>query len=340
MSNATAVLLVVLYQLGPAVFLAGWYDMFLGPQLQDFGRLRAEGKGNAKESVLIVGPWAHGASGEINYGPDAGMDQVAGPAQTIAWFDRWLQDADNEVKNWPRVKIFVMGDNVWRDENEWPLARTVYTNYYLHSAGKANTRAGDGALSPAVPPAGEPSDRFDYDPMNPVPTLGGNNLGLNLHAHDQAKLEDRSDVLCYTSPPLTTDLEVTGPISAVLFAASDAKDTDFTVMLVDVYPDGKAINIQDGVVRAMYRLNDPNRPTPLVPGAIEEYQLDLWATANVFKAGHRLRVEVSSSNFPRFNRNLNTGEPVTGAYRAVVAHQTIVHDPEHPSHIVLPVIPR
>jgi hypothetical protein len=327
----------------PAVFVAGWYDMFLGPQLKDFNRLLREGGGRAPRSILIVGPWGHGMSkgdGSVKFGGEIKQRKVLGPAHYLAWFDYWLKGEENGVAEWPKVKIFVMGENVWRDENEWPLARTQYTNYYLRSGGKANTRSGDGALSAEAPAASEPADRFSYDPLNPVPTRGGNNLGLNLGPYDQAELEDREDVLCYSTPVLESDVEVTGPITATLYAASDAQDTDFSVKLVDVYPDGKAVNIQDGIVRARYRRNDPEHPTPLTPAAVEEYTLDLWASSNVFKAGHRLRVEVSSSNFPRFNRNLNTGEPVPGATKAVVANQTIYHDSERPSHITLPIIPR
>jgi hypothetical protein len=262
-----------------------------------------------------------------------------GAKHLLAWFDRWVKGEKNEVDDWPRVKIFVMGENKWRDENEWPLARTQYTKYYLHSGGKANTRNGDGTLSTEAP-GEETPDKFAYDPLNPVPTKGGNSLGLNLGAYDQAEIEDRPDVLCYTSPVLDKDLEVTGPIRAFIYAATDAKDTDFTVKLVDVYPDGKAVNIQDGIVRALYRKNDPQNPTPLTPGAVEAYEIDLWATSNLFKAGHRIRVEVSSSNFPRFNRNLNTGEPVADAVKTAIANQIIRHDAEFPSHILLPIIPR
>jgi len=326
----------------PSVFVAGWYDMFLGPQLNDFVRLASEGKGAAKDSVLIVGPWGHGmigGDGSVSYGRSAKQSKIAGPANYVPWFDHWLKGAHNAVLGWPRVKIFVMGENQWRGEKEWPLARTRYADFYLHSGGKANTRIGDGLLSAALP-ANEPPDKFSYDPLDPVPTKGGNSLGLNLGAYDQSTIEMRPDVLCYTSEALEKDLEVTGPVRAVIYAASDAKDTDFTVKLVDVYPDGKAVNIQDGIVRAMFRDNDPLNPTPLTPGAVEKYELDLWATSNLFKAGHKLRVEVSSSNFPRFNRNLNTGEPVPGAVKTVAANQTIYHDPENPSRIILPVIPR
>jgi putative CocE/NonD family hydrolase len=325
----------------PAVFVAGWYDMFSGPQLNDFNKLSEQGGGNADRSILIVGPWGHGPNGDgtVDYGEEAGQKKALGPAHVLDWFDYWLKDVDNGVDEWPRVKIFVMGINEWRDEDEWPLARTQYTKYYIHSGGGANTRDGDGFLSTEPPSADEPEDEFDYDPLDPVPTLGGNNLGLNLGAYDQSDVEDREDVLCYTTPPLEHDVEVTGPITATLYAASDAVDTDFTVKLVDVYPGGTPVNIQDGIVRAMYRNNDPKNPTPLTPGAVEKYELDLWATSNVFKAGHRIRVEISSSHFPRFNRNLNTGEPPADAVRSVIAHQTIYHTPEYPTHIILPIIP-
>jgi len=325
----------------PAVFVAGWYDMFLGPQLDDFKRLIEEGGGEADQSVLIVGPWGHGSGGDgsVDYGEEADRKDMTGPAHILAWYDHRLKGRDSGADDWPRVRIFVMGENAWRDEDEWPLARTEYTDYYLHSGGGANTRHGDGVLS-TEPPGDEPADEFDYDPKDPVPTRGGNNLGMNLGAYDQSEIEEREDVLCYTTPPLAEGVEVTGEIKAIIWASTDAVDTDFTVKLVDVYPDGTAVNIQDGIVRAMYRDNDPLHPTPLQPGRIEEYEVELWATSNLFKAGHRIRVEVSSSNFPRFNRNLNTGEPVPGATRTEAARQKIYHDAKHPSRIVLPVIPR
>ena len=323
----------------PTVSVAGWYDMFVGPQLRDFERIMEEGRGAAKESVLIVGPWGHGESGHaVDFG-DVKRDEMFGEKHLLDWYDHWLKGRDNGVDDWPRVRIFVMGDNEWREEDEWPLARTEYVDYYLHSDGNANTRDGDGTLSTFLP-GNEPPDKFVYDPLDPVPTKGGNNLGLNLGAYDQQEIEDREDVLVYTTPVLEDDVEVTGYISAVLYAKTDAVDTDFTVKLVDVWPDGKAVNIQDGVVRAMYRNNDPENPTPLTPGEVERYELDLWATSNVFKKGHRIRVEVSSSNFPRFNRNLNTGVPPATATKAVKADQTVFHDAERPSRIVLPVIPR
>jgi hypothetical protein len=240
----------------------------------------------------------------------------------------------------PKVLLYVMGDNAWRSEEQWPLARTVSTPYYLHSGGSANTASGNGTLSEIEPPASEPADTFTYDPLDPVPTLGGSNLLSNVGPYDQRPVESRDDVLCYTTDELKQDMEITGPIKAVLYAATDAPDTDFTVKLVDVYPDGRAINIQDGIVRALYRDNDPLSPTPLTPNTVERYDIDLWATSIVFKAGHRLRIEISSSNFPRYNRNLNTGLPVPDATLAVPANQSIYHTAMYPSHILLPVIPR
>ena len=252
----------------PAVMVAGWYDMFLGPQLTDYQKIMKQGGGETSLSRLIVGPWSHGPGGDgsVDFGPDGGMGNILGSDQAIQWMDYRLKGIDNEAKEWPPVKIFVMGGNIWRDENEWPLKRTIYTKYYLHSDGTANTSAGDGLLSVDVPDTNEPTDKFVYDPLDPVPTKGGNNLITNLGAYNQSKIEKRQDVLCYTTPVLENDVEVTGPISAVIYAASDAADTDFTLKLVDVHPDGKAVNIQDGIVRALYRDNDPTNPTPLTPG--------------------------------------------------------------------------
>ncbi|MCP4716848.1 MAG: CocE/NonD family hydrolase [Deltaproteobacteria bacterium] len=326
----------------PVVTIAGWYDFFLGPQLNDYQKLLREGGKPAGRSVLIVGPWGHGPSGDgtVDFGDAADMHDAQGYISAHKWFDYWLKDNITVPGDLSGVSLFVMGDNTWRAEEEWPLARTVYTNYYLDSGGSANTRSGDGTLSVEKPAEDSPFDYYSYDPENPVPTLGGNNLISSVGPYDQSVIEDRTDVLCYTSPVLQEDLEVTGPLTAVLYAASDAVDTDFTMKLVDVYPDGTPVNIQDGIVRALYRYNDPALPEPLTPGAIEQYSIDLWATANVFKAGHRIRVEVSSSNFPRFNRNLNSGEYVPGAVSPVIARQSICHTSEYPSHIVLPIIPR
>jgi uncharacterized protein len=315
----------------PLLSIAGWYDIFLGPQLLDFQRMLTQGGGNAASSLLIVGPWGHGGSGDGSIVFDnASMSDVAGSAAVMAWYDYWLRDRGS-IDAMPKVLIYVMGDNVWRSEEQWPLARAVATPYYLHARG---------TLSADEPQAGEPPDTYTYDPLDPAPTRGGSNLLTNVGPYDQQPVESRADVLCFSTAKLAGDVEVTGPVSAVLYAATDAADTDFTVKLVDVYPDGRAINIQDGIARALYRDNNPLQPTPLTPGAVERYDIDLWATSIVFKAGHRIRIEVSSSNFPRYNRNLNTGLPVPDAALTVSAHQTIYHTSLYPSHILLPVIPR
>jgi uncharacterized protein len=234
-----------------------------------------------------------------------------------------------------------MGANVWRDEREWPLARTDWQRWHLRSGGHANTLRGDGVLS-TDEPGDEPADIFVYDPAHPVQTVGGNNC-CSPHIvpwgpYDQRDVEMRGDVLCYTSEPLAQDMEVTGPVTVVLFAATDGPDTDWTVKLVDVRPNGYAMNLCDGIIRARYR-DGFTSPTPVEPGVVYRYEISAMVTGNVFRKGHRVRVEISSSNFPRFDRNLNTGNPVGRDAEMRVARQTVLHTSEYPSHVVLPVIP-
>ena len=231
-----------------------------------------------------------------------------------------------------------MGRNQWRDEQQWPLERTKYTPYYFHSWGAANTSEGDGKLI-TVRPGKEPIDKFVYDPNDPVPTAGGCNLvGCPAGPRDQSEVEKRNDVLVYTSETLKTELEVTGPVKVVLYAACTAKDTDFTAKLLDVHPDGRPFNLCDGIVRASCR-DSNSEPSLIQPGKVYRYEIDLWVTSNAFLPGHKIRVEISSSNFPRFDRNLNTGEPFGTGTGFIRATQTIYHDKERPSHILLPVIP-
>jgi hypothetical protein len=251
---------------------------------------------------------------------------------TLRWFDYALKGIRNEYASGVPVRIFVMGENAWRDEQEFPPARARSTNYYLRR----------GTLSTA-PPGEEPPQSYEYDPANPVPTIGGRlccaNHQLPPGPADQRPNESRPDVLVFSTPPLEKDTEVTGFIRLKLYAASSATDTDFTAMLTDVEPSGYSRLLTDGIVRARYR-HGTSRAEPIEPGKIYEYDIDLWATSNLFKAGHRIRLAVSSSNFPRFDRNLNTGEPILGATRMVKARQTIYHDAQHPSALVVPVIPR
>jgi uncharacterized protein len=233
-----------------------------------------------------------------------------------------------------------MGDNVWRAEKEFPLARTSYTKYYFHASKGAQSASGDGLMSTASPQREQP-DTYEYDPASPVRTIGGRLCcgGIPPGPFDQSANESRPDVLVYSTPPLQRDVEVTGFVTVDLYAATSAADTDFTAMIVDVDAKGYARYLGDGVIRARFR-NSRERVEPIEPGKIYKYAIDLWATSNVFKAGHRIRVYISSSNFPRFNRNLNTGEKTFGGTRMVKARQTIYHDTEHPSAVVLPIIPR
>jgi putative CocE/NonD family hydrolase len=324
----------------PSFNIGGWYDILIQGTLQNFGAMRAEGATpEARQSRLLIGPWSHvnydGTVGDVDFGFVAQMAlinlQTDLTGLTRRWFDYWLKGIDNGITQEPPVKLFVMGDNVWRDEAEWPLARARATPFYL--------RAG-GALAPDRP-GDEPHDQFTYDPADPTPTYGGNLLMHPLFgpgARDQRGTEARADVLSYTSAPLAQDTEVTGPLHARLWAASDAPDTDFVARLVDVHPDGFAQNLADGIIRARYR----NGLTPefLEPDRPYEFTIDLWSTANVFKAGHRIRVDVASANFPRWDRNPNTGAPLGSSAELRPARQTILHDADHPSHIVLPIVPR
>ena len=276
---------------------------------------------------------------------------------------------ENGIDDEPPIRLFVMGANVWRHEQEWPLARTQYTRYYLHSRGGANSLAGNGDVPDAhdggrghppdahnqmeiggarlassgvlttTPPGDEPTDGYVYDPADPVPTVGGPILFLDDSGPwDRRTVELRDDVLVYTSAPLAAPVEVTGPVTLTLYAASSAPDTDFTGTLVDVHPDGKAIILCEGLCRARYR-ESLEQPTLIRPGRVYRYEIDLWDTSNVFKAGHCIRLEVSSSNFPRFDRNPNTGHRPGMDAELVPATQTIHHDTEYPSHLTLPVIP-
>ncbi len=327
----------------PTLNIGGWYDIFAKETLDLTTRVRKESDNRLarRNQFVIMGPWGHGPDttklGELSFGAQARLD--IGKRQ-LQWFQYWLLDKEIGVQDWPAYYLFVMGENQWRGEQEWPLARTEFTHYYFHSEGKANTRSGNGTLITAKPTE-QPPDHFTYDANEPVPTRGGNNLmGPPTGPFDQSTLEDREDVLVYTTPILDHAVEVTGPVKVILHAASSARDTDFTAKLVDVHPNGKAYNICDGIVRARHR-NSRVQAELLEPGTIYRYEeIDLWVTSNLFKKGHRIRVEISSSNFPRFDRNPNSGLAFGSDTELLKAKQTIYHDANHPSHLLLPVIPR
>ena len=335
----------------PILSLDGWYDIFLRGDINDDARMRKEGKTpearNAKR--LMIGPWAHSVGTRtLPTGIDGGAPAMSGDNAVfdmkpvfLRWFDHWLKGIDNGVSVDAPIQIFVMGDNSWRDEKEWPLARTQYTNYYIQSGGHANSAIGDGVLT-TLQPKGAGTDAFSYDPANPVPSMGGNVCCSNVPSGpmDQRSVERRDDVLVYTTPEMKEPTEITGPIKMELFASTSAKDTDWTAKLVDVQPNGVAQNIQSGIVRARYRDGGGKPAQPVEADKVYSYSIDLWATSYVIQPGHRLRLEISSSDFPRFDRNLNTGEdPATGT-RMTVAKQTIYHSARYPSHLMLPLIPR
>ena len=333
----------------PACNIGGWYDIFLGGTIRNFLGMRANGGSDdaRRGQKLLIGPWQHGSRGGSVVGDHyfgIAADAMAADLDGVhfRWFDYWLKGINNGVLDEPPVRVFVMGDNAWRDEQEWPLARAQNTGYYLHSQGKANSSHGDGSLSPE-PPGQEPPDVYLYNPADPVPTRGGG-LCCNPYfaangAFDQQEIEARPDVLVYSTPPLERDLEVTGPVTVTLWAATSQTDTDFTAKLVDVCEDGCARNLTDGIIRARYR-NSSSHPSFLEPGRAYEFTIDLWATSNVFQRGHSIRVEISSSNFPRFDRNTNTGNVIAGDAEFKPALQTVMHDAQHPSRITLPVVPR
>jgi putative CocE/NonD family hydrolase len=289
---------------------------------------------------MIIGAWGHGPSqkfGDVDFGPGANRDLFD---RQLRWYDHYLKGEDNGIDREPPVEIFYMGVNKWKHEQDWPLPGTRFTPWYLTSSGKANGSRGNGALS-SDKPFSAGSDKYAYDPNQPVPTVGGNNCcGTPTQAgpKDQRKIESREDVLVYTSEVLRDPVAIAGPVRMKLFAATDGRDTDWMVKLVDVYPDGFAMNVAEGIVRARFR-RGLDKPELLQPNQVYEFDVDMAGTANVFQKGHRIRVDITSSNFPQFDRNPNTGEPLGASERVRVADQTIHHGGSRASHVVLPVVP-
>ena len=331
-----------------ALNIGGWSDIFLQGTLDNFAGMRAQAPAEVRDrQQLLVGPWNHGGIvrgnpiGDVDFGMRSTGGVIDVDGLHLRWFDRWLRDEENGVDGEAPVRLFVMGSNEWRNEREWPLARTDWQEWFLRSDGKANTLNGDGALSREAPPA-EPPDTYVYNPRNPVPTMGGglccNQVFTLGGAYDQRAVEAREDVLVYTTPPLEQPVEVIGPIKLILHASTSAMDTDWTAKLVDVSPCGHARNLTDGILRARFRAS-MREGTLLAPGVVVRYEIDLWSTSNTFLPGHRIRLEVSSSNFPRFDRNPNTGELPGRSAVMVSALQTVFHSSEYPSRLVLPVIP-
>jgi putative CocE/NonD family hydrolase len=331
----------------PALHMSCWYDPSVEETIYEFNYFRKNSvsETSANNQFVIITGTTHCGFERATEHTKVGARDV-GDARLdywdiyIKWFEYWLKGVDNGITNMPKVRYYTMGRNEWQSADVWPLPETQYTKYFLRSQGHANSRNGDGQLS-LEKPENEPSDTFIYDPGHPVPSIGGQrgtSYGTPAGAIDQAPVEMRNDVLVYTTPVLEKGVEITGPITAVLYVSSTAKDTDFTAKLVEVYPDGRAYNIQQGIFRARYR-EGFTKKVWMEKGGVFKVQIDLDATSNTFKKGHRIRVQVSSSDFPLFERNLNTGGNNYDETEWVVAENTIHHSEEYSSHIVLPIIP-
>lgn len=326
----------------PCFYVCGWYDIIEWATFDSYARMR--GRGGTPQARagqhIVVGPWQHARVqdylGGVHFGMMAGARYAQLHEQNLAFFDKYLCGRDIAL---PRVRYFAMGKNRWQTADDWPLPQTQWQRFYFHSDGGANTAAGNGTLDRDGPGAEAP-DLFVYDPARPVPTIGGRLVGVGLvpGPFDQSSLEKRNDVLCYTSAELENDLEITGPLNVHLFAATSARDTDFTAKLVDVCPDGRAYNIVEGIIRASGRKLDGTREL-VTPAKVNEYVIQMGDTSQLFRQGHRLRLEISSSNFPMFDRNLNTGNPIGTDARGVPALQTIYHQAGYASYIDLPVNP-
>jgi putative CocE/NonD family hydrolase len=327
----------------PGLHVGGWYDVFGDAPARVFNGMQAKGANEAarRNQRLILGPWSHGPlnarAGEIDFGPVAKLD----PTEVgLRWFDRILRGVRSGEGFEPPVRLFIMGENRWRNENEWPLARAQETRFFLHSGGKANSVRGSGSLDRGRGQS-EPFDEFVYDPANPVPTRGGGLCcgGILAGAVDQRPIESREDVLVYTTAAFDRPVEATGRLRAELYVSSSAVDTDFTARVIDVWPNGFAQNVADGVLRLRYR-HSLEKPEFLTPGEVARIHIELSATSNLFRPGHRLRLLITSSDYPRYDRNLNTGDEQAFGTHMVKAVNRVYHDREHASALVIPIVPR
>jgi putative CocE/NonD family hydrolase len=329
----------------PALNLEGWYDVFLNGGIENFMGMRKQGGSPAARAgqQLVIGPYVHlpweRKAGQLDFGPEA--DNRFNERQ-LRWFDYWLKGKPNGAEHDPPVQVFVMGANTWRDAADWPIPGTQFTTFYLHSYGEANSSGGNGWLDRRRPDL-EAADRYVYDPSDPVPSKGGHSCCREPLApvgpYDQSEIEKRADVMVYSTPPLERLVEVTGPITLTLYASSSAEDTDWTAKLVDVYPDGRAINLNNGILRARYRYS-LERTVLLTPDKVYRYTINIWPTSNLFGVGHRIRLEVSSSNFPHYSRNQNTGDAFGLTAQMTTAAQAIFHNRRYPSALILPIMSR
>lgn len=327
----------------PALHIGGWYDIFLSGTLRNYMGIKAHGGSDAARNGqrLLVQIGGHAGFGRRIGDVEFGDEAIKFPSTEVLidWYDFLFKGVQNEFASDKPVRVFVMGANTYHQESDWPPPEAQPTRYFLHSGGSANSLRGDGGLS-VTPPRKETPDKFTYDPANAVPTVGGSLCCDAPHyepgPRDQRVIENRNDVLVYSTRPLAEDMEVTGPVRLELWAKSSAVDTDFTGKLADVSPDGFAMNLCDGILRLRYR-DSQEKPQLMNPDQVYKISVDLWATSNVFRKGHIMRLEVSSSNFPRFDRNLNTGADQATSRQFVSATNTILHDAEHPSALLVPV---
>ncbi|MBV9515912.1 MAG: CocE/NonD family hydrolase, partial [Mycobacteriaceae bacterium] len=333
----------------PVLDVEGWYDAFLAGGIENFTGVAAHGGSAPARSNqrLVIGPWDH-----VNWGRDGSqpaplLRDIGAVGNSpinelmLAWFDHFLKGDANGVSDQPRVDYFLMGADRWKSAPGWPLPQTVWTRYYLSGSGGLPDRTG--ALTAAPPPPAQSTpDVYTYDPADPAPSIGGHSCCGALTGpqgpYDQTPVEQRSDVLVYSSAPLSADTEITGPVSVDLWATTTAPDTDFTAKLAVVTRDGQVINLNNGILRTVFR-DSLASPQPTVPGQPQQYHIAVWPTSYLFRAGDAFRLEISSSDYPQFAPNPNTGQPFGQSADMRPATQTILHDPVHPSSVVLPIIP-
>ncbi len=322
----------------PAFITGGWFDAFLPHTLEAFSRMRKEAKTEKarKFTRCVIEPLDHDMrTHDIDYGENH-LDDIIGKRNRF--MKNILTDPENDpLPDLPPMRYFLMGRNEWRETQEWPLPETEYRKLYLHSSDAANSAAGSGTADFCPPEADEYTEHFLYNPMTPVPTCGGCNLNISIGQRWQDEIEKRSDVLVFTSDELTDDLDMVGNVKAMIYAATDGKDTDFTVKVCDVHPDGRSVNVSDGLIRGRFR-DGLICEKLLEPGKVYGFEIDCWSTAWTFLKGHRIRVQVSSSSFPKFDRNLNTGLHLTDSTEMRIASQQVFHNAQYPSHVILPIV--
>ncbi len=323
----------------PVLHVTGWYDDdIIGTHINYLAMTgSSRDEKTRKSQKLIIGPWQHTVNvkrklGEVDFGESA-LVNLRGTK--LRWFDRWLKGADNGIDKEPLVDIFTTGRNSWSKGSRWPYPNARPTRYYLHSKGRANTYSGDGMLSTAKP-ASEPDDAYVYDPGDPAPNIDDDGNPAE-GPFDQRPVERRNDVLVYSTPPLADELEVSGRITVSLFASTSRRDTDFWAQLTDVHPSGFSMHLTEGIIRGRYRKSLENAQL-LTPGEVNEFSIDLWIISNAFQLGHRMRLDISSSSFPKYDRNPNTGSAFGQDSELLIAEQRVFHDLKHPSSVTLPIV--